>query len=469
MRIPVFGLGQASKSPFVTAKLLQNVYAEQRPQGEKSAMVGYQTPGLGLFTNFGATPPRGALEFDALSVIYVVHRGILWEVNNAGTQTNRGTLLTTTGRVSMSDNGTQVMIVDGTYGYIYNTSTNVFAQITDADFPANPVTVTFLAGRFIVNLAGSSRFYVSDSYNGLSWDALNFANAETSPDPIVATWSSNGQAIFLGSKTTEYWGLSGSADFPFSLIQGTATEWGLAATWSVAKYDNSIACLIRNRMGQVMVAKLAGYLPQKISTIDMDAIINGYTTVSDATAYSYMLGGHPMYVISFPSAGFSWLYDGSTGIWSKLKSYGLTRHVGEFALSFLNRTIVADYSTGQMYTLTAGTLTDNGASIERSITSETIASPDQDRLAVDKFRVDFEVGVGTTTGQGVNPQIGLEVSRDNGKTWGAQMWTTLHALGDYAKRVEWRRLGTAYSFIFRLTITDPCPLVLVSACINPTD
>ena len=88
-----------------------------------------------------------------------------------------------------SSNGTQVMIVDGTYGYIYNTVTNVFVQITDVDFPANPVTVTFLAGRFIVNFAGSSRFYVSDNYNGLSWEPLLFANAETNPDPILAVWA----------------------------------------------------------------------------------------------------------------------------------------------------------------------------------------------------------------------------------------------------------------------------------------
>lgn len=469
MRIPVFGLGVASKAPFVTAKALQNMYAENRPQGEKSMMVGYQTPGENLFADFGDTPCRGGVEFDSLSVAFVVHRGTLWEVNNAGTATNRGSLLTTSGRVSIADNGTQVMIVDGTYGYIYNTSTHVFAQITDADFPANPVTVTFLAGRFIVNLSASSRFYVSDSYDGLSWNALNFANAETSPDVIVAVLASNGQLILLGSRTTEYWGLSGSLDFPFALIQGTATEWGLAATWSLAKYDNSYVYLVKNRMGQVMIAKINGYLPEPISNVDISSIINGYATASDASAYSYMLGQHPMYAISFPTAGKTWLYDGSTGIWSPIKSYGISRHNAEFGFSFLNKTIVSDYASGKLYTLTPTAMTDNGASIERSVTSETIASPDMDRLTVDKFRVDIEVGVGVATGQGSNPQMGLEVSRDNGKTWGAQVWTTMGKIGEYALRAEWRRLGTAFNYVFRITVTDPVPFVLVSACINPED
>ena len=139
-QISLFGLGQAAKSPFVTAKQMTNLYAEVRPAGEKSALVAYGTPGLSApLVDFGATPIRGGREFPSLFVCFVVHRGILWEVNNAGVATNRGTLLTTTGRVSMSDNGVQVMIVDGTYGYIYNTSTNVFAQVTDADFPASGV------------------------------------------------------------------------------------------------------------------------------------------------------------------------------------------------------------------------------------------------------------------------------------------------------------------------------------------
>jgi hypothetical protein len=468
-RIPLFGPGLSAKSPYVTAKSMQNIYAENRPEGEKSSIVGYQTPGLGLFVNFGATPCRGGLEFESGSVAYVVHRGILWEVNNAGIATNRGALLTTTGRVSMAHNGTQVMIVDGTYGYIYNTTTLVFAQITDGDFPANPLTVAFLTGRFLVNFNGSGRFYTSDLYNGLSWDALAFANAESNPDPISAVWASNGQAILLGTLSSEFWGNSGALDFAFTALQGTATEWGIAARWSIAKYDNSFACLVKNRMGEVMVAKMNGYLPQRISTPDIDSIINGYVTTADATAYSYMLGGHPMYVISFPTAGKTWLYDGSTSMWSPLKSFGISRHVGEFSLTLLGRTLVADYSTGQIYTLSPAVLTDNGASIERELISENIAQPDLGRFSVDKVRLDMEVGIGVATGQGSNPQIGLSISRDNGKTWGAQIWKTAGAIGDYKTRVEWRRCGTAREFSFKFTITDPVPLTIVSACINPED
>lgn len=467
-RIPLFGLGQLSKSAYVTAKQMQNLYVEQRPQGEKAVLVAYGTPGEELFVDFGDTPCRGGLEFEPGSVCYVVHRGVLWEINNAGVTTNRGTLLTTTGRVSMSHNGTQIMIVDGTYGYIYNTATTTFSQITDADFPANPTTVTFLAGYFIISLANSSRFYVSALYDGLSWDALDFANAETSPDPIVSVWSSNGQLILLGTLTTEYWGLSGAVDFPFAPLQGTATEWGLAATWSIAKYDNTMAYVIKNRMGQVMVGKLNGYLPQKISTVDFDSIINSYATVADASCYSYMLGGHPMYVLNFPTAGKSWLFDGSTGMFSQLKSFGDTRHNAEFSFPFLGNTIIADYQNGRLYKLRPNVYTDNGAAIERELVSENIAMPDLSYFSVNCLRLDMEVGVGLTTGQGSDPQIGLSVSRDNGKTWGPQMWKSMGKIGEYKTRVEWRRLGSAREFSAKVTVTDPVPVTFVSAILNPS-
>lgn len=474
-RIALFGIGQSAKSPFVTAKQLTNLYAEtrpQQPQAEKSTMVAYGTPGLPLFADFGATPPRGGLEFIAGSIAFVVHRGILWEVNNTGAMTNRGTLLTSAGRVSMDHNGLQVMIVDGTAGYIYNTNTHVFAQIVDADFPATPTSVCCTGRRFVVSLLASGRFYWSDIDNGLSWDALNFANAESKSDFIASVYTSNGQVILLGTDSCEFWGNSGVADPAFSLLSGTANEWGLAAVYSIAKYDNSFMFLGKNRTGEVGLYQMNGYLPLKKSTIDFDSIINDktvYTSVSDATAYSYTRGGHPMYVINFPSAGYTWLFDGSSGMFSKLKSQGISRHRGEFAFNLVNKTIVADYDKGTLYTLSASELTDNGASIERELITETIADADNNFIPLNAVRLDMETGVGLTLGQGSDPQVSLSISRDNGKTWGAEMWRPMGKTGEFQARAEWRRLGSTRSFIGKFRITDPVPVTIVSASINPVN
>lgn len=465
--IPLFGLGISAKSPAVTAKLLTNIYCEQRPQGEKSQMVGYGTPGLAFFATFGETKPRGGIEFPKSNVAFVVHRDLLWEVNNAGSATSRGSLLTVAGRVTMAHNGVEVMIVDGIYGYTYNTVSHVFAQIIHEGFPALPSTCAYLSRRFLVGTSGSSRFSWSDIDDGTSWPALNFGNAETNPDPVVTVYASNGQAVLLGTETTEFWGNSGTADPAFVPLQGTASEWGLAAVYSVAKYENSFACLMKNRMGQVMVAQMSGYLPKKLSTLDVDAIINSYPVVSDASAYSYMLGGHLMYVISFPTVGYTWLFDGSTGIWSRLRSTGTTRHLGEFSFNLGGRTIVADYAQGNLYTLTDTVFTDNGVAIEREIIGETIAAQGEELLSVDCLRLDMETGVGLPTGLGSNPQVSLSVSRDNGRTWGPDMWRSVGKAGEYTARIEWRRLGTCRAFTPRIRMSDPVKAVFVRAGINP--
>ena len=176
-----------------------------------------------------------------------------------------------------------------------------------------------------------------------------------------------------------------------------------------------------------------------------------------------------MYVINFPSAGASWLYDGSTSYWSSLVSTGQTRHIGEFSIDFSSIPRIADFSNGNLYNLSPTGLTENGTNLNRIIVSETVASPDGNRITVNKLRLDIEVGNGLAVGQGSNPVIGLEISRDNGKTYGAQMWQRMGAVGDFKRRVEWTRLGTAYNFVFRLTVSDPVNFVLVSASINPDD
>jgi hypothetical protein len=280
-------------------------------------------------------------------------------------------------------------------------------------------------------------------------------------------YASNGQIVVFGFETCEFWSKSGLADPAFTPLQGTSNEWGLAAVNSLAKYDNSFICLMKNRMGQVMVAQMNGYVPKKISTVDMDNIINDYTTVSDASSYSYMLGGHPMYVINFPTDGASWLFDGSTGIWTGLKSFGITRHRGELSFNLAGETILADFENGNLYELSDGTFTDNGAMIEREIIGETIAQQGGEFIDVNCLRVDMETGVGLAVGQGSNPQVSLSVSRDNGKTYGPEMWKPMGATGDYSTRVEWRRLGSPRYLTPKIRITDPVKVTFVSACINP--
>jgi hypothetical protein len=176
--VPLFGVGNQGKSPPVSAQSRINLYSEV--DLDSNTLKLYPTPGLSVFVDFGANATRGVYQYG--DVLFVVNNLTLWEVAADGTMTNRGTLEPVSGRVDMVDNGqgNQLLIVDGTYGYIYDLVSHVFAKITDADFVAGD-TCSFLNGYFIVQRSDSPQFGLSDLYQGTSWDALMFATAESSP------------------------------------------------------------------------------------------------------------------------------------------------------------------------------------------------------------------------------------------------------------------------------------------------
>ena len=459
-RISIFGLGIQSKSSNVTSQKRINLYLEIDAAGDKTNVVAYGTPGLVLHATRGGSPCRGVYPLG--DYYYVVNQGTFYQVDNAGVATAKGTLLTTSGRVDMADNGTQIMAVDGTYGYIYNVAAGTLTRIVDADFPgANHVT--FNDGYFIVNKPSSGQFFISGSYNGLTWDALDYATAESNPDNLVRAIADHGELILMGEVSTEFWVNSGGLDFPYTR-SGAAIEWGLAARWSLAKFDNSLIWLGKNRMGEVQVVRLNGYTPQRVSTFDIETIFNSYGSVADATGFSYLLNGHPFYQINFTAANASWLYDGASNCWSELKS-GTGRHRAEIAANYLNRTIVCDYLNGNIYNLDSDAYTDNGDMIVSELVGKHVFS-ELERYSISELQVDMEAGVGLATGQGSDPQMMLSVSKDGGHTWGAERWVSMGKIGKYMQRAKWNRLGQARNWTFRIRISDPVKRVLMGAYVS---
>ena len=465
--VPLFGVGLQGKSPAITSQRRVNAYYEFEKYQDKTKVSIIGTPGLTLFCSFGDTPVRGMITFGTL--LYAVHRGTFYEINNAGVTTSRGTLNTTSGRVDMATNGTQIVITDGTNGYYYTIATTTLAVISDPQYPSTATTVTWQKTYFMVEYLGA--FYISANNDGSLWDALDFATAESTPDNLVRVFADHGEICLFGTQTTEFWASTESADFPWAKV-GPTVEVGLASKWSLTKFDDSMAFLGKNLLGQVQVMRLNGYTAIPISNPELDHIINGYGTVSDATAFSYMLGGHPMYQINFPSAGKSWLYDSlasaqaGSPVWTQLES-GLDgeRHRAEIACDFLNKVRVSDYSTGDIYNIDNTVYDDNGMAIPFEVVSRHMIDG-FDPLMVNRLFVDFETGVGLATGQGSDPQVMLQVSQDGGHSWGNERWRTIGPIGQYKTRAEWYRLGMASDFVFKLRITDPVKRFITGAAMD---
>src|ERR1700674_4948605 len=222
--VPLFGAGVGYRSRTVSAQRRRNLYLEMQCDPDQSSLVMYGTPGRALWSAFGSAPTRGTRSVTITNYAYVVAGPQLFQIDNSGGATVLGTLNTSSGRVSLSDNGLQLIIVDGTEGYIYTFATGVFAAIADANFPDNATSVTFLNGYFIVNKPGTGQFWWSALYDGTTWNGLQFATAESNPDDLVAVYSNQGVLYLFGQVTIEFWSASGDTAV-WRRIGGSGIEW----------------------------------------------------------------------------------------------------------------------------------------------------------------------------------------------------------------------------------------------------
>ena len=462
--VPLFGLSQQGKSATATAQRHLGLYAEIVQDADKSRLVFYGTPGLTLDYSYGDTPIRGSIA--AGDFKYEVHRGTFWKADNAGVRTSIGTIATTAGRVQFSSNGTQITLVDGAAAeyYVYTISGGAFDTVS-ANLVGTPIDVTY-ADQYTILAFADGKIQISSPNQSKTLDALDFATAESNPDGLLRVIADHGELVLAGENTIEFWGNTGGQDFPYSNIRGATLEFGLAAPSSLTKYNDSLAGLFRNEMGQVQVMMLRGHAVVPISTPEIDHIINGYGATSDATAFSYMLGGHPMYQINFPSAGKSWLFDSHSGMWSPLES-GLSggRSRAEIRTSFLNKVRVTDYENGNVYTMEADAYSDNGTPIPREIITKHFFADAKD-ISIRELQVEFESGVGLVSGQGSDPQAMLQISRDGGRTWGSERWASIGKIGEYTARVRWLRIGTGRDFVFKIRVTDPVKVAIANAYID---
>ena len=335
-----------------------------------------------------------------------------------------------------------------------------FVQVTDAGFQGAQ-TCTFLNGYFVVTVPNTGRFQISGLYQGTAWDALDFATAESSPDNLVRVIAENGQLVLFGETTTEFWSDSGAADFPFARVGASAIEWGLAARWSVTKYMDSLVFLRRNRLGQVQVCALQGYNSVQISSPDVDYEISQYGAVEDATAFSYMIAGHPFYNISFPTGDKTLEYDGQSKAWGNRMSGDEGRYRGEIQANYLNRSYISDFSSGKVYLIDASVYTDDGELIVREFISRHQTIGDYSRFPQIWF--EMQAGVGLVSGQGEDPKIMFSISRDGGHTWGSEVVVPFGKVGEYKRRAVINRVGRSRDWLYRARITDPVNTVFIAA------
>lgn len=401
---------------------------------------------------------------------------------------NIGTLLTNSGPVSITDNGSggYAVLVDGPYGYTYNIATGVFAQIVDPAFLGSD-RVGFIDGWLLFNQPGTNNIYTNaPTPYTITFAGAFFAKKDTNSDNVVTHMENNREWWVVGERASEVWYDAGGANFGFSRIPGVSPQIGCSAKHSIARLGSSLVWLGRSERGQNVVIKTEQYSYVDISNRAIEHQISKYPLVSDAIGFTYEEEGHLFYQLTFPTADKTWVYDHTASEalgmpqWHEKASYDpatgtFHRHKANCFMNFQNIRMVGDFQQMWMYQMSRAFFTDGGTgAIAATPLIATRRCPhlwskeDRKRLFFSGLQIEFTAGVGSQTGQGVNPQIMLRWSDDNGQTFGNQHLVPIGKAGKTKNRAIKRRLNWAWDRVFEAQFSDPVSRDVVGATLFAT-
>lgn len=473
MRLPLLGGANAAISSNISPQECINFYWEPPPEGEAGEGAYLPVHGSTLFGTATNTGVIRAMAFDpGDSLLYVVSDDKLYSVTSGGVFTERATLTNASGRCEIAINppARELVVVNSNSGMHYDIVTTTATTITDTSFPDESPTVAYINGRFAVaspNTAGVWNW--SDLNDGLTYDALSTATAETFFSVISKIIVNRNDIWLFGEHQAEVWYNSGDPDFVFQRFE--LIETGCVAGATVQQFDNTVAWLRQDARGRLQaVWSSESYLPKAFSTPQLSQEWNSYATVTDAFAWTYQIDGHEFYVITFPTGNASFAYDATTGRWSQRSgAFSASEPIRDYGSCFVATTwaadpyLVGDYnSTGKIWSLDDSVTTWEGNNMERRITGPLISGANESRLRISEAQLDIEEGVINVADAGNDRQVTLYWSKDGGHTYntGVQLDIGEAAVDGYTHRLMQRKLGQGRLWNFRVYSDTPRKLII---------
>ena len=207
---------------------------------------------------------------------------------------------------------------------------------TIAGSPVTPATgtITATAGRNtvpgIVYLDGS--FYVMDVFGVIyncaiddpqSWNALDFLTAQNEPGRGVALAKSYNYVVAFKEWSTEFFYNAGNPEgSPLSRVDNGFTLIGCASGQSVANLDGALFWLSQVRQQGRGVHLMQGTEQSRISTPDIDRILNA-DDLSEVYAYGMKVEGHALYVLTLTNSAVTLVFDMTSKVWTQWTSLSL--------------------------------------------------------------------------------------------------------------------------------------------------
>lgn len=253
---------------------------------------------------------------------------------------------------------------------------------------------------FVTPFPRTKSVYYSAINDFTLWDPLDFFIKANYPDNVAALYSDHQELYTHGNlESTQVWRDVGDADNPFAPDPGAAMHIGCQAEFSVVRLGNGVAWIGMDvRRGTRRAFHATAYNPVAVSTPGLEAIWATYTDISDAVGYTEAIQGHECWVINFPSANATWVYDANTQWWHQR---GWWNGTGWDRIRTWVECVVAigggreqhyggDWQTGKIYTVSPNWKTDDGNPIVRRRRAPHNTNENQRRFYA-RFEIDCDV------------------------------------------------------------------------------
>jgi hypothetical protein len=345
--------------------------------------------------------------------------------------------------ISKVDSGTSLQLTVAA-----GTQTGVDWSVTlgvdySASYPVTASSGAFLDGYYVVSKPGSKQVNISALRDGTTWNAIDFAIKEGNPDGIVALLADHEELWIFGGESIEIWQDTGAATFPLQRNPNGFILLGLVAAASPVRIAGMVGFLSTDSRGGVVAYLANGFQPARVSTAAVESAWNAINC-EDAVSYPYTDNGHQFWVISFPSASQTWVYDATEKLWHERSWWNASTSAAEMARSMFHGYVwgahyTGDYGTGAIYRASTDIYDDFGGPIYRTRSAPHIAN-----ATLHTFFSELTLDVEIADDQG---DFYLDWSDDATKTWITPKTATAYSDG----RVVWRRLGKSKDRIFRVT------------------
>ncbi len=453
-----------ARSVIANAQRCINLYPELNTKDAEVPYTHYCTPGLTTLAQ-GPVAEVRQLYTASNGLLFAVIGNLVYYVPDTFILQPLGAINTQSGLVSMYDNKFDLIILDGsTFGWSINLTTLVFAVFNPANFVGGN-QVRYI-DTFLVSSTQNANIQASDS-NATTYTPLALATMTGDADQLQIIDVVHKEIWSFGRRTTEVWSNAGAFPFPFQPIPGVFLQHGIAALRSLAKWGLNIFFLSQDNNGEALVMMGTAYKADIISTPAISDAIGKYETISDAVGFCYQQGSHIFYVLTFPTADHTWVYDLSTQLWHErawLDTNGqMHRHRANCVAFAYGKTICGDWQNGKLYNWDLNVYKDDGDPIIRLRSFPHLVSS-LDRISYKQFIADIEVG--TDLDPEDDPMLSLRWSDNRGVSFGNIIQQSLGKTGQYQTIPAWNRLGFARDRVFELSWTASAATALNGAFVD---